>query len=82
MRMPNTNDKNQNGKILRVKQGYNPNSSSMGSIVLALPAAILAATIGFGAVSAVILSAFLKSDDNTKKDDKKTAVEKMEKQER
>ena len=48
------------GKILRVKHGYNPNSSSMGSIVFALPAALLGITAGFGAVSGVIVSAFVK----------------------
>jgi hypothetical protein len=57
------------GKILRVKQGYNPNSSSMGSIVYILPAALLAITTGFGVVSGIILAAFMKSSD------KKTNVE-------
>lgn len=31
------------GRVLRVKEGYNPNSSSLGSVVFALPAALLAA---------------------------------------
>jgi hypothetical protein len=57
------------GRILRVKQGYNPNSSSLGSIVFALPAVLLGATVGFGALSGIIMSAFLgdrkKSDDET-----------------
>lgn len=39
------------GKILRIKQGYNPNSSSMGSIVFVLPAVLLAITAIFGALS-------------------------------
>jgi hypothetical protein len=39
------------GKILRVKQGYNPNSSSMGSIVFVLPAILLVITVIFGALS-------------------------------
>jgi hypothetical protein len=57
------------GKILRVKQGYNPNSSSMGSIVYILPAALLAITTGFGVISGIILAAFMKDSD------KKTNVE-------
>ncbi len=39
------------GKILRIKQGYNPNSSSMGSIVFVLPAVLLAITAIFGALA-------------------------------
>jgi hypothetical protein len=76
----NTTDmpgKNTKGKILRVKQGYNPNSSSMGSIVFTLPAAILAATVGFGAVSSVIMSAFIKRDKiNTDENKAREAIEK------
>ncbi len=59
------------GRILRVKQGYNPNSSSLGSIVFALPAVLLGATVGFGVLSGIIMSAFLgdrkKFDDETSK---------------
>ena len=51
------------GKILRVKQGYNPNSSSMGSIVFALPAALLGTTTVFGAVSVAVMAAFMKKTD-------------------
>lgn len=43
-------NKKPKGKILRIKQGYNPNSSSMGSIVFVLPAVLLAITALFGAV--------------------------------
>ena len=38
------------GRVLKVKQGYNPNSSSMGSIVFVLPAVMLGITIVAGAV--------------------------------
>ena len=31
------------GRVLRVKEDYNPNSSSLGSIVFSLPAALVAA---------------------------------------
>jgi hypothetical protein len=56
-KLPN---KKRKGKILRVKMGYNPNSSSMGSIVFILPASLLAITVGFGVVSGIIMSAFMK----------------------
>ena len=45
------------GRILRLKQGYNPNSSSIGTIVFAMPAALLAFTVAFGAAAAFITSA-------------------------
>ncbi|HBG28124.1 MAG: hypothetical protein A2Y10_06545 [Planctomycetes bacterium GWF2_41_51] len=57
------------GKILRVKQGYNPNSSSMGSIVYILPAALLGITTGFGVISGIILAAFM-TDKNKNVEDK------------
>jgi hypothetical protein len=64
------------GKILRIKQGYNPNSSSMGSIVYALPAALLATTAGFGIVSGIIMSAFVKNkNENRLKEKNKTSQE-------
>jgi hypothetical protein len=46
--------------MLRVKQGYNPNSSSMGSIIFALPVALFGITAVFGAVSGIIMAAFIK----------------------
>jgi hypothetical protein len=49
------------GKILRVKEGYNPNSSSMGSIIFALPISLLVVTVGLGAVSSLILSLSLRA---------------------
>lgn len=55
-------NKNTTGRILRVKHGYNPNSSSIGSLVFALPAAMIGVTAGFGAVSGAIISAFVKED--------------------
>ena len=50
------------GKILRLKQGYNPNSSSVGSVIFVLPAALLGITASFGAVSGIIMSTLMKSD--------------------
>ena len=46
----------QKGRILKVKPGYNPNSSSMGSVIFSLPAAMLGVTMAFGVVSSLILS--------------------------
>ncbi len=46
----------QKGRILRVKPGYNPNSSSMGSVIFSLPAAMLGVAMAFGVVSSLILS--------------------------
>ncbi len=63
------------GKILRVKQGYNPNSSSMGSIVYALPAALLGITAGFGVVSGIIFSAFMKNKNQNKPKEKHTSTQ-------
>ncbi len=48
------------GKILKVKHGYNPNSSSMGSLIYALPVSVMVMTGGFAVVSALILTAFAK----------------------
>lgn len=62
---------NKKGKILKVKMGYNPNSSSMGSMIFILPAALLGVTVIFGAISGVIFSLFLKkSEKNSKKEEK------------
>ena len=57
------------GRILRVKRGYNPNSSSMGSIVFALPSLLLGTTALFGAVAGLVASAFLRSRDRSSSDD-------------
>ncbi|MBI4704100.1 MAG: hypothetical protein HY744_23575 [Deltaproteobacteria bacterium] len=47
------------GRILRLKHGYNPNSSSIGSIVFAMPASLLALTVAFGAATGLVCAAFL-----------------------
>jgi hypothetical protein len=81
MGLPKLSKKNAKGKILRVKQGYNPNSSSMGSIVFSLSAALLAVTVGFGAVSGIIMSAFIKPDVKAAESGEKQGCRKIEKQE-
>ena len=65
------------GRILRVKQGYNPNSSSMGSIIFIFPAALLAVTVGFGMISGIIMSAFIKKSDKINKNDSAENPEKQ-----
>ncbi len=50
------------GRVLRVKHGYNPNSSSMGSMVFAIPAALMGLTAAFGAVAGLIFSALVRKD--------------------
>ena len=53
------------GKILRVKLGYNPNSSSIGSMVFAIPATMLGVAVGFGTLSGIIVSAFSKNSNKS-----------------
>lgn len=51
------------GKILRFKEGYNPNSSSVGSIVFAFPVAVAVIPSILGAVGAIVFSKTVKSCD-------------------
>jgi len=48
------------GRLLRLKLGYNPNSSSIGSYVFALPAALFGLTAAFGAVTALLHSVLIR----------------------
>ncbi|MCP3943245.1 MAG: hypothetical protein GY710_17400 [Desulfobacteraceae bacterium] len=59
------------GKILRVKQGYNPNSSSIGSIVFAIPTMLLISSAIFGTATTIIFSKYLKKTDkdNSRQDE-------------
>ena len=54
------------GKVLALKEGYNPNSSSLGSIVFSYPEAFLLAPVIAGTVTAVAVAFFNKK---SKKDD-------------
>ncbi len=47
------------GKVLRVKQGYNPNSSSIGSIIFPLPVLILGASVVLGTIAGILWTTFL-----------------------
>jgi len=76
MKTSNSPDKKGKGKILRVKTGYNPNSSSMGSIVFVIPAALLGITAGFGVISGIIMSAFIKKSGKKVKNNTADASEK------
>jgi len=46
------------GRILKLKLGYNPNSSSVGSGVYVLPVILLGISTLFGAAAGIISSAF------------------------
>ena len=63
------------GKILRVKLGYNPNSSSIGSMVFAIPVAMLGVAVGFGTLSGIIVSAFSKKSSTDKSEKHETPIE-------
>ena len=65
------------GKILRIKQGYNPNSSSIGSIVFAVPSMLFVSAILFGTATAIIFSKFSKKQaKNNNEDDSSSGGEK------
>jgi hypothetical protein len=74
----NSPNKNPKGKILRIKLGYNPNSSSMGSMVFIFPATLLAVTMGFGAISGIIMSVFIKRSDKKVENDTADASKNIE----
>lgn len=63
----NENKTKQKGRILKVKKGYNPNSSSIGSDIL-----VFLAFAGSAGIASVILSNTMDSIKNiiTKKKDK------------
>ncbi len=45
------------GRILKVKQGYNPNSSSLGSIVFSLPVMLMGISTLFGFAASILFAA-------------------------
>lgn len=69
----NSPNKNPKGKILRVKLGYNPNSSSIGSMIFVMPVAMLSAAVAFGTVSGLIFSAFSKKRNTAGTEDEDTS---------
>lgn len=68
--MPAVNKAMAKGKILKVKLGYNPNSSSIGTLLIAFPAALLASSAVFAAVAAVLLA----KKESSNPDPEKTPV--------
>lgn len=56
------------GKVLRIKEGYNPNSSSLGSIVFSFPAALLAVPVLFSAIAAFVATKFVDHKDSQLQD--------------
>jgi len=62
------------GRILRVKEGYNPNSSSIGSVVFSIPSMVTFSTLAFSAFASLIFNKYLKNDNRKKnvKDKKDT----------
>lgn len=58
------------GKVLALKEGYNPNSSSLGSIVFSYPEAFLLAPVIAGTVTAAAVAWFNRKsgkDDSNEK---------------
>ena len=53
------------GKILRLKCGYNPNSSSIGSVVFLLSSKMLAFSAAFGLAAGLIYSWFDRSSNTS-----------------
>ena len=46
------------GRVLRVKEGYNPNSSSLGSVVFSIHTALIAAPLLLAGAAAWIAARF------------------------
>jgi hypothetical protein len=73
--MPKQTLKNKKtGKILRIKQGYNPNSSSLGSVVFSFPTAMVALPVIFATVGALLMTKFI--NQNNVSSDKDEATDK------
>jgi len=58
------------GRVLRVKEGFNPNSSSLGSIVFSIPAALVAAPVLLAGTAAYIASRMAESAKGTSQSNK------------
>lgn len=54
------------GKILKVKLGYNPNSSSIGTLLKAFPCALFGSAVLFNIVAGVLFSGKLKGGEKDK----------------
>ena len=54
------------GRVLRVKEGYNPNSSSLGSVVFSVPAALIAVPALLAAAAAWIAARYRNGEEKEK----------------
>lgn len=54
------------GKILKVKTGYNPNSSSIGTEIVVFFTSVAAVSAVFSTVAAVLMSRKLKKKNESK----------------
>lgn len=59
------------GRILRIKWGYNPNSSSMGSIVFGLKGILVTVTGLFGLAAGILYAVFGDKGSPPRSDDEK-----------
>jgi hypothetical protein len=62
------------GRILRLKLGYNPNSSSIGTILFAIPAALLAVTAIFGGAMGFLHSSLVRPEEEPNRENGKTSA--------
>ncbi len=50
------------GRVLRVKEGFNPNSSSLGSVIFSIPAALVAAPVFLAGAAAFLAARMARKD--------------------
>ncbi len=55
-------------KILKVKVGYNPNSSAVGTLLKAFPVALYGSAVIFNLVAGILLSGKFKKMGKSKED--------------
>jgi hypothetical protein len=53
---PVSRDARQKGRVLKVKLGFNPNSSSVGTVLLVFPMALFTASIIFAGITSLLLA--------------------------
>jgi len=58
------------GQILKIKQGYNPNSSSMGSIILTMPFVVIPALSILAVTAGIIMNSMMPEDKQSSNLDK------------
>ena len=63
-----------NGKILKIKTGYNPNSSSIGVDMVVFFTAGAAITVLFNTMAAIICSAKSRNNEQLEKSEDTTAL--------